>query len=278
MASTIARAGHPVVVWNRDRTKAERVAAATGSTVAESPAAAASVADLVLTSMADDAAVRAVYLGDEGVAAGIAAGSIAIDTSTIAPRTVHEVGAAVDAVGAGMLDGPVSGSVSSVEAGSLLIMVGGEAALLDRIRPVLETLASRIVHVGPRGSGAATKLAVNGLVHGLNVALSEAIVLAERAGVDRTTAYEVFAGGAGGAPFVQYKRQAYLDPDATPVAFSLDLVAKDLELITGLAAEVGAPMDQAAIGLDIVRRAIAAGHGSDDLSAIAVYLREGDAS
>jgi 3-hydroxyisobutyrate dehydrogenase/2-hydroxy-3-oxopropionate reductase len=114
---------------------------------------------------------------------------------------------------------------------------------------------------------------VNGLVHGLNVALAEALVLAERAGVDRATAYEVFVSGAGGAPFVQYKRAAYEHPDEAQVAFSLDLVAKDLELITGLGEKVGAPMSQARTGLDIVRRAMAAGLGQRDMSAIAIYLR-----
>jgi 3-hydroxyisobutyrate dehydrogenase/2-hydroxy-3-oxopropionate reductase len=106
------------------------------------------------------------------------------------------------------------------------------------------------------------------------VALSEALVLAERAGVERPIAYDVFASGAGGAPFVQYKRAAYEDPDGTPVAFSLDLVEKDLELITGLAHRVGVPMEQAETGLGIVRKAIAGGMGERDLSAIAVYLRE----
>ncbi len=130
-----------------------------------------------------------------------------------------------------------------------------------------------MIHVGDRGAGAATKLAVNGLVHGLNVALSEAVVLAERAGVDRATAYEVFASGAGGAPFVQYKREAYEHPDDVPVAFSLDLVEKDLELITGLGERVGAPMRQAETSLDIVHRAIADGFGERDLSAVAVFLR-----
>jgi 3-hydroxyisobutyrate dehydrogenase/2-hydroxy-3-oxopropionate reductase len=155
-------------------------------------------------------------------------------------------------------------------------MVGGDPDALQQARPVLDALASRVVHTGERGSGAATKLAVNALVHGLNVALSEALVLAEKAGVERRTAYEVFAGGAGGAPFVQYKRAAYEDPEAASVAFSIDLVAKDLELITGLGARVGAPMAQALVGLDIVRQAIAAGLGDRDLSAIAVFLRDRD--
>jgi 3-hydroxyisobutyrate dehydrogenase/2-hydroxy-3-oxopropionate reductase len=276
MAATISRAGFDAVLWNRDTSRAMRVGEALGVPVATSAAEAASKADVVLTSLADDAAVQRVYLGPEGVVEGIDPAAVGIDASTVDPRTIERVGSAVEKTGAGFLDCPVSGSVSTAEAGALTIMVGGDADLLERVRPVLDALASRVIHVGGRGAGAATKLAVNGLVHGLNVALSEALVLAERAGVDRATAYEVFASGAGGAPFVQYKRAAYEDPDGTPVAFSLDLVAKDLELITGLGERVGAPMRQAATSLDIVRRAIANGFGERDLSAVAVFLRGGE--
>jgi 3-hydroxyisobutyrate dehydrogenase-like beta-hydroxyacid dehydrogenase len=275
MAATLRRADVPVTLWNRDAGKARSLAAAIGASVVDTPAAAAAGNDVVITSLADDTAVTSVYLGDEGVVAGIGRGSIAVETSTVDPETITVVGAAVDAAGGGFLDSPVSGSVSTVEAGTLTIMVGGDAELLERVRPVLDVLATRIVHVGDRGAGSATKLAVNGLVHGINVALSEAVVLAERAGVERATAYEVFANGAGGAPFVHYKRDAFEHPEEAQTAFSLDLVAKDLELITGLGDRVGAPMRQAKTDLAIVRDAIAAGLGERDLSAIAVYLRGG---
>lgn len=277
MADTITRGGFDTVLWNRDGAKAEALAQTLGMPVAASPAEAASRADVVLTSLADDAALREVYLGPRGVVEGIRPEAVAIDASTVDPDTIREVGAAVDAAGAAFLDCPVSGSVSTVEAGALTIMAGGDGAVLEGVMPVLDALATRVIHVGERGAGAATKLAVNGLVHGLNVALSEALVLAERAGVSRELAYEVFANGAGGAPFVQYKRDAYEHPESAPVAFSLDLVAKDLELITGLGRRVGVPMRQTSTSLDIVRDAIADGYGERDLSAIAVYLRGDDA-
>lgn len=279
MTGTLGRAGFRLTVWNRSRLRADDVAAATGATVAPTPAAAASDADLTLTSLADDAAVEEVYLGPDGIAAGIRPGAIALDTSTIDPETVHRVANAVEAADAGFLDAPVSGSVSTVEKGGLTIMVGGETDLIAKARPVLDALATKVIHIGPTGSGAAAKLAVNSLVHGLNIALAEALVLAERAGVDRATAYEVFASGAAGAPFVQYKRAAFENPDATPVAFSLDLVAKDLELITALGRRVGAPQAQAEVGLELVKEAIAAGMGEADLSALAVFMRkQADAS
>jgi 3-hydroxyisobutyrate dehydrogenase len=276
MATTIARAGFDVTLWNRDRKKAAQLAERIGARTASTAGEAAQGTAVVITSLADDDAVRNVYLTPGGITDGIGPGSIAVETSTVDPATVVQVGAAVDATGAGFLDCPVSGSVSSVDAGSLTIMVGGDETLITSVLPVLDALAARVIHAGPRGSGSATKLAVNALVHGLNVALSEALVLAEKAGVDRTTAYEVFASGAGGAPFVQYKRDAYEHPEDASVAFSLDLVAKDLELITGLGARVGAPMRQASTSLDIVRSAVDHGFGARDLSAIAVFLRGGD--
>lgn len=276
MAGTIAGSGFDVVVWNRDAVKAARVADVIGARVAGSAAQAASEADVVVSSLADDAALVDVYLGPAGVVEAIGPRSVAVDTSTVDPRTIEQVGAAVDATGAGFLDCPVSGSVSTVEAGTLTIMAGGDPELIERVRPVLDALASRVIHVGGRGAGAVTKLAVNDLVLGLNVALSEALVLAERGGVDRASAYEVFASGAAGAPFVQYKREAYEHPETAAVAFSIELVEKDLELITALGTRVGAPMRQATTALEIVRGALADGYGERDLSAIAEYLRGGN--
>jgi 3-hydroxyisobutyrate dehydrogenase/2-hydroxy-3-oxopropionate reductase len=154
-------------------------------------------------------------------------------------------------------------------------MVGGDAAGLERARPVLNALAARVFHLGALGTGATMKLAVNAVVHALNEALSEALVLAERAGVERAAAYEVFAASAVAAPFVHYKKDAFLHPDETPVAFMLDLVAKDLALINDLAEEVGARMDQLAANRRMVDHALAAGYGNRDLSAIAALLRSG---
>jgi 3-hydroxyisobutyrate dehydrogenase-like beta-hydroxyacid dehydrogenase len=276
MAYRFHGAGFELVLWNRDRSKAEAVSADTGAVIAESAADAADQAGVVISSLADDAALRAVYLGDQGVVAGIHSGSVAVDTSTVDPGTSIEVGEAIDAAGARFIDCPVSGSVSAVEAGGLTIMAGGDPDVIDEVASVLASISKRVIRVGDRGAGAACKLAVNGLVHGLNIALSEALVLAEKAGVSREKAYEVFVSGAGGAPFVEYKREAYEHPEEAVVAFTLDLVAKDLELITGLGEKVGAPMAQTSTGLDIVKKAIAAGMGDRDLSAVAVYLREGD--
>jgi 3-hydroxyisobutyrate dehydrogenase-like beta-hydroxyacid dehydrogenase len=274
MVGTLCREGFDVVVWNRDRAKADDVARASGAELAASPSQALASSEVAITSLADDAAVEDVYAD---AAEGFRPGQVVLEMSTIAPQTVLGIASRVQARGATLLDAPVSGSVPVVERGELLIMVGGDADALDRARPVLEALSSKVIHVGELGAGATTKLAVNALVHGLGVALAESLVLAERAGVERSTAYEVFASGAAAAPFVLYKRAAFERPDETPVAFRLDLVAKDLDLILALAERVGAPMPQAVSNRDEIGSALAAGLGERDMSVLAEYLRGVDA-
>lgn len=275
MVGRLAGAGHHLTVHNRTRAKAEAVAARHDAAVAPTPREAVREADVVLVSLADDAAVRAAYGGPDGLVAGLAAGQVVADTSTVDPETLRGLEGAVVAAGAALLDTPVSGSVSTVEAGALLVMAGGDAAALERARPALEAIASRIVHLGPLGAGATMKLVVNAMVHALNGALAEALVLAEKAGLDRARAYDVIAASAVGAPFVAYKRDAYLSPERTPVAFALNLVAKDLALADALAARVAAPMPQLATNREVVQRAVAAGLGDADLSALATLLRQG---
>ena len=227
----------------------------------------------MVVSLADDAAVLATYGGADGLVAGLGPDTVVADTSTVSPATVREMGALVRAAGAALVDTPVSGSVPSTEAGTLLVMAGGAAADVERARPALETFADRILLVGELGSGATMKLAVNTMVFGLNGTLAEALVLAERSGVDRALAYEVFASSVVAAPFVHYKRAAYERPGEVPVAFALDLVAKDLDLAAVLAAEVGAAVPQLVANRQLVSEAIAAGLGHEDMSALAVHLR-----
>jgi len=273
MAGTLRRAGIEVVVFNRTRAKADAAAEATGAAVAATAREAAASAQVVVSSLADDAAVGAAYTGRDGIVAGLQPGAVVCEASTIDPGTVRRLRPLVEDRGASLLDTPVSGSVSTVEAGQLTIMAGGDPEVLERVRPVLDPLAKQIFHVGELGAGAVMKLTVNSVLHGLNLALAEGLVLAERAGVERAVAYEVFAASAIAAPFVHYKREAFEHPGRPPVAFSLDLVAKDLDLILALAAEAGATMEQAAINSRVVEAAVAAGLGGHDLSELATYLR-----
>jgi 3-hydroxyisobutyrate dehydrogenase-like beta-hydroxyacid dehydrogenase len=275
MVGTLRRAGFDVLAFNRTAAKAEAVAAATGARVTGSAAEAAAGAGVVITSLSDDT-VKDAYGGPQGVAAGLRPGTVVLESTTVDPRTVRALGPLVEERGASLLDTPVSGSVMLVERGELMVMVGGDAAALERARPVLDALAAKVIHVGELGAGATMKLVVNAVVHGLNLAVSESLVLAEKAGVARTAAYEVLASSAIAAPFVHYKRAAFERPAETPVAFSLDLSAKDLDLALGLAERAGATMEQAATNRRVIGEAIAAGMDDADLSALAVYLRGGD--
>ena len=269
MVGTLRRAGVEVVVFNRTRSRAE----ATGGAVAATAREAAAGAQVVLSSLADDDAVEAAYTGPDGVVAGLQPGTVVCESSTIDPATVRRLAPLVEDRRAFLLDTPVSGSVSTVEAGQLTIMAGGDPGVLDRVRPVLDPLARQVFHIGELGSGAVMKLTVNSVLHGLNLALSEGLVLAERAGVARETAYEVLAASVVAAPFVHYKREAFEHPGQPPVAFSLDLVSKDLDLVLDLAARAGASMEQAAVNRQVVRAAVAAGLGAHDLSELTTYLR-----
>ncbi|BCB84957.1 NAD(P)-dependent oxidoreductase [Phytohabitans suffuscus] len=269
MAVRLRESGADVVVWNRTPAKAE----ATGCAVAGTAREAVAAADVVLVSLADDAAVVAAYDGPDGVVAGLREGTVVVESSTVDPQTVRRVEPLVTGRGATLLDGPVSGSIALVEKGQLTFMVGGPAEGIDRVRPVLDPLARQVFHVGPLGSGAVVKLAVNTVVLALNQALAESLVLAERAGVARETMYEVLANSAVGSPFVSYKRAAFERPGQVPVAFSIDLVAKDLDLVRQLAERVGARMPQAGTNLGVATAAVAAALGDRDMSAVATYLR-----
>jgi 3-hydroxyisobutyrate dehydrogenase-like beta-hydroxyacid dehydrogenase len=273
MAGRVADAGHDVVVFNRTRSRAEEAAERTGARVAHTAQEAVESAEVCLVSLADDSAVMAAYLDDNGLIAGLQPGAVVCDASTVSPATVRGLAPLVAQKAASLLDATVSGSVSVVESGTLTVMVGGDRSALDRARPVLEAFAKSIFHLGEVGAGATMKLVVNSLVHSLNVAVSEALVLAEKAGLDRESVYDIFEAGAAGAPYVKYKREAFLKPGEVPVAFSLDLVAKDLELIHDLALQVGARMEQADASRELVAEAVRAGLGERDISEVAEFLR-----
>lgn len=273
MGARVAGAGHDLVVFNRTGPRAEEVAQRTGGRVAETAREAAESAEVCLVSLADDAAVMATYLADAGLIAGLQQGAVVCDTSTVAPATVGGLAPLVAQQGATLLDTPVSGSVSTVESGTLTVMVGGDRDALDRARPVLDTFTKSIFYLGDVGAGATMKLVVNSLVHSLNVAVSEALVLAEKAGLDREIVYDIFESGAAGAPYVKYKRSAFLQPGETPVAFALALVAKDQELIRDLAQQTGTRMDQAEASRELVAEAVSAGMAERDISEVAQFLR-----
>jgi 3-hydroxyisobutyrate dehydrogenase/2-hydroxy-3-oxopropionate reductase len=168
----------------------------------------------------------------------------------------------------------VSGSVASAASRKLLIMAAGEREPLATAMPVLRGIADQVIEVGGPGAGAAMKLAVNAVVFAINQAVSEALVLAERAGIERSVAYDVFASSAVAAPVVHYRRPVFENPETAAVTMPIDLVIKDLGLVTALGEEVGARLPQVETNLAAMKAASAAGLGEADMGTMAVYLRD----
>lgn len=273
MARNIARAGFELSVYNRSAHKAEQLAAEVQASVARTPRECAESSTIVITMLADEFALRQALQGPDGVLAGLQPGALVVDMGTTGPTAVRDLSPVVAAAGGILLDAPVSGSTASAAAATLTIMVGGPEHAVAAALPVLACMAARVVHLGPVGAGAAMKLAVNLVVFGITQAVSEALVLAERAGIDREAAYGVFEESAVSAPVVKYRHDAYLFPDSTPTAFSLDLAAKDLRLILDFATQVGARVPQSVTNLEVVDSAIDQGYGDLDLAGIATLLR-----
>jgi 3-hydroxyisobutyrate dehydrogenase len=266
IARRLAAGGHRITVWNRTEAKAREIAASASGTmnVARTAREAVSGREVVITMLADGAATRAVLL-DTAVIAALLPGTVVCDLATSGVSTAHALQAALAAAGARYLDAPVSGSIPAVEAGTLMIMASGDHDALNAARDVLANLADRVLFLGPAGSGQAMKLAVNLVVHDLNAALTESLALAESSGIPRHLAYDALEQSVVAAPYVHYKRSAFLNA-ATPVAMSLDLSAKDLRLISELASAqaVAIPVTEAVrVSVD---SACSAGLGSADMA------------
>ena len=271
MAGRLLLAGHSLTVWNRNPARANALAAQ-GARVAGSPREAAQKADVIIAMLADDTASRTVWLADDGALAGARPGSVAIESSTLTPAWIAELGDAARARGVDFLDAPVTGSRTHAASGELFFLVGGDAAVLERVRNVLAAMSRGLVHLGPTGSGAFVKL-VNNFVCGVQVAaLGEAIALIEKSGLKREQALAVLTEGAPGSPLVKGVSQRMLAQDYT-VNFSLALMGKDLTYAIAEGDRHSVPMVTAAAALQAFHRAREQGHGGRDIAAVIEPLR-----
>jgi len=272
MVRKLAAAGHNVTVWNRSYEAARTLADSCGSgvTVATTPAEAVAAGTFVLSVLADGRVTREVALNAD-VLAAYRPGTIFCDMATGGYASAVELDARLTQAGVRFVDAPVSGSVPTIESGQLLVIGSGDSNAIDEIRPVLEAFARLVLDLGPAGSGQVMKLAVNLVVYDLNAAVSEGLNLAEKAGVPREIAYSVFEESVVAAPYVKYKRPAFVGTDA-PVAMSLQLVQKDFGLIAELAAEVSAPIAGTRAVAELVAKAVSAGFGAEDMAALSRHL------
>jgi 3-hydroxyisobutyrate dehydrogenase len=271
MARRLLGAGFPVTVYNRNREKAASLAAA-GARIAESPRVAATDAAMVFSMVADDAASRALWLGEPGALAGVSRGSVLVECSTLSVSWVKELASLAEIRGCEFIDAPVTGSKGAAAAGELNFIAGGSAAALEKIRPMLAAMGRSITHLGPTGSGALVKL-INNFVCGVQLAsIAEALAWIERSGLDRAKALNVLLEGAPGSPIVKVVTARMTAGDFTP-NFLLKLMAKDLDYAGKESGLHGQPLETAACALQIFQRAIAAGHGDKDMAAVIEPLR-----
>jgi 3-hydroxyisobutyrate dehydrogenase len=272
MAANVSRAGFPITVYNRTRGVAEQFAATHGGFAATNPRELAEVSDVIVSMLADGEALIDTYTSDDGVLQGLRAGSLAIDLGTSGPVAVNRVREMVEQIGSNLIDAPVSGSTPAAEAGKLLIMVGGNQDLYERARPILAAMGEPVL-VGPAGAASTLKLTVNSILYGLNQALAEGVILAEAAGVPPEVSLDIIAKSAAGAPLVTYRKPQYLDPDGSPVLFTLDLAQKDIHLALEQAAATGRPMPQLERTMEIVEGLVAGGDGQRDMGFVVEAAR-----
>ncbi len=245
MAKNLLKAGFPLIVYNRTRSRADELAKL-GAQVAGSPREIAEKSDIVVTIVTDSPDVRQVILGENGVIEGVHPGSIVVDMSTISPQVTRAIADALKAKGAQMLDAPVSGGEKGAIEGTLSIMVGGEAEALERARPALLAMGKTITHIGPNGMGQVCKLANQIAVSIQNLSISEALLFAAKAGADPTKVMQAIQGGAGNSWAFQNLAPKIIKRDFTP-GFMVKLQQKDLRLVLDAARQLNLPLPGTAL-------------------------------
>ncbi|MPZ59772.1 MAG: NAD-binding protein [Propionibacteriales bacterium] len=243
MAANLAAAGHQVLVWNRTRAKAEAVQ---GVEVADDLRQVSAECDVVMICVADTPDVRRVLTGDRGLLEGLRSGSLVVDHSTISPAVTRELADLVAGDGAAWLDAPVSGGSEGAQRGTLSVMVGGDAEQLSRARPYIEAFAATITHVGPVGAGQTAKLVNQILVVVTQLGVSEALLLAEAAGLDLSSTLAAVEGGAGGSWMLSNRGPQMIGRDWRP-GFTIDLQQKDLRLVLETAERLQIPLPGTAL-------------------------------
>jgi 3-hydroxyisobutyrate dehydrogenase-like beta-hydroxyacid dehydrogenase len=265
MAARFLAAGYTVYGESRHRGDADDLVHE-GLDWRETPREVAEAADVLITSLPDDGVLEGVASGSDGILAGLSAERIWVDMSTVSPRASRNLADRVRAVGAQMLDAPVSGSVPQVQAGTLTIMVGGDAQAYARVEPILRELGTP-THIGENGQGLVLKLAINISLAVQMLAFAEGLVLADRAGIDRKLAVDVMTGSPIGSPMLKARADLVLDlPDEA--WFDVGLMQKDIALALDTGRDLNVPLPSAATADQLLTLARARGYERRDIAAL----------
>ena len=271
MVKNLIKAGYKLLVY--DKFAALDDVIALGAEGASSNKELASKSDLIITMLPNSPHVKEAILGKDGVVEGIKSGAVVVDMSSIAPAAAQEVGEALKAKGVSFLDAPVSGGEPKAIDGTLAIMVGGEKAVFEKVKPILEKMGASVVLVGDLGAGNVTKLA-NQIIVALNIAaVSEAFTLAAKAGVDPQRVFDAIKGGLAGSTVMNAKVPMILDGNFNP-GFRVELHIKDLQNALDTAHELGVPIPLSASVMETLQALKVDGLAAKDHSAIVRYYEK----
>jgi len=266
IAGRLLAAGHELYGTNRTAEKAASLIER-GLAWRDTPRAVAKESDVVFSMVTDDAALEGIASGPDGLLAGLAVGKVWVDMSTVSPATSGGLAERARALGAAMLDAPVSGSVHEAEAGGLTIMVGGDEDAFAVVEPLLHELGSVVRHIGANGQGVRLKLALNISLAAQMLAFSEGVLLAERGGISRELAVEVMSESAVGSPFLRGRSPLLLDlPDEA--WFDVELAHKDIRLALATGQNDDVPLPSAALADEWLTTASSLGYGHRDLASL----------
>ena len=262
----LLQAGHTVTGFNRTRSKAQELIEA-GMRWGDSPRVVAEAADITLSMVMNTTALRAVTEGPDGILAGLGAGKVYVDMSTVSPAASRELSDQVARRGAEMLDAPVSGSVSTLEEGKLSIMVAGTPAAYERVKPILLDIGPKVTYVGKNGLAVTMKIATNLSLAVQMLAFSEGVLLAEKSGIARETAVEVLLNSVIASPMVKYRGPFVLQMPAQ-AWFNVNMMQKDMTLALELGRELGVPLPTTAVTNEYLTAARGLGIAEQDFAAL----------
>jgi 3-hydroxyisobutyrate dehydrogenase-like beta-hydroxyacid dehydrogenase len=272
MAARVAAAGYPLfITFHRNRAAADALASR-GARILATAAEVARAADVVITILPADAELEQAALGPDGLAEGLSRGKALVEMTTCTATTMQRVARALSAAGVRVLDAPVSGGTTGAVEGRLTIMVGGDAEVLDDLRPLLGTMGTKIVHVGAVGQGKVVKIVNQALAATHLLAIGEAFALGMRHGADPKVLYEVIKDSSGYSRMMDLRLPGFLLEGSFKPGFRLDLMKKDVDLALASAKEAGVSVPLASAVARIFAAASAAGQGSDDFAAAARFL------
>jgi len=270
MARHLANAGFLSMVWNRTSSTAEAISKETGALKAGTPEQLAAACNVILTCVSADQDLLDVV---EQLLPGVNSGSVLVDTSTVSPVTANRVASSLQDANAGFVDAPVSGGVEGAKKGTLSVMAGGDSATISRIMPVLETISATVTHMGPVGSGQATKAVNQVMIAGIAEAVCEALALGEKLNLPSERLLSIVRAGAAGSWFLEHRGETML-ADSFDVGFKLSLLLKDLLICQELARELNISMPTTEAAIKDYRDLVALGDGDHDISGL-IRLKRG---